>query len=91
MRTFTFNNLEQHLVKNKLFNIAILRVLAVAPNLLFQIQQFSQLFININLKSIINIFSMRCFKKDYKQFTWSNKLKLRATVYSLNGFRAQKF
>ena len=88
MRTFTFNNLEQQLIKSKLFNIAILRVLAVAPNLLPQIQQFSQLFININLKSIINIFLMRCSKKDYKQFTWSNKLKLRATAYSPNGFRA---
>lgn len=88
MRTFTFNNLEQQLIKSKLFNIAILRVLAVAPNLLLQIQQFSQLFINVNSKSIINIFSMRCSKKDYKQFTWSNKIKFKATAYSPNGFRA---
>lgn len=88
MRTFTFNNLEQHLVKNKLRNIVVSRVTDVALNLLLQIQQFSQLFINVNSKSIINIFSMRCFKKDYKQFTWSNKLKLRATAYSPNGFGA---
>ena len=91
MRTFTFNNLEQQLIKSKLFNIVISMVSAVALNLLPQIQQFSQLFININSKSIINIFSMRCSKKDYKQYTWSNKIKFGATVYSSNGFRAQKF
>lgn len=88
MRTFTFNNLEQQLIKSKLFNIAISMVTAVAPNLLTQIQQFSQLFININLKSIINIFLMRCSKKNYKQYTWSNKIKFGATAYSLNGFGA---
>ena len=88
MRTFTFINLEQQLIRNKLFNIAISMVTAVAPNLLTQIQQFSQLFINVNSKSVINIFSMRCSKKNYKQYIWSNKLKFGATAYSLNDFRA---
>ena len=88
MRTFTFNNLEQQLIKSKLFNIAISMVTAVAPNLLLQIQQFSQLFINVNSKSIINIFLMRCSKKSYKQYAWSNKIKFGATAYSPNGFRA---
>lgn len=88
MRTFTFINLEQQLIKSKLFNVAISMVTTVAPNLLTQIQQFSQLFINVNLKSIINIFLIRCSKKNYKQYTWSNKIKFGATTYSPNGFRA---
>lgn len=32
MRTFTFNNLEQHLVKNKLRNTVVSRVTDVALN-----------------------------------------------------------